>query len=203
MILLNQMKKYLKTIQDNRAFTLVETLIALSIFTLSVLALMFVSSQGISDTASAKNKIIATYLAQEGIEYMRNMRDTYILYSASSSAGFSAFNTKLTAPTALCDQPDHPNGCYFDNQNLNYSDETMPITDTPMTACASSCPILLYDSATGKYNYATGDTSDFIRRIQSIQLNANETKVFVTVYWIQGSGTAHITFSESLFNWLE
>ena len=67
-----------------RGFTLVETLIAISIFTVSLLGIMSVLASGIADTNYAKRKMTATYLAQEGIEYMRNMRDTYVLYPGSS-----------------------------------------------------------------------------------------------------------------------
>ncbi|PIZ86896.1 hypothetical protein COX93_02875, partial [Candidatus Nomurabacteria bacterium CG_4_10_14_0_2_um_filter_30_12] len=53
-----------------RGFTLVETLVAISIFTVSVISLMSVLSSGITGTKFANNKIIAGYLAQEGIEYV-------------------------------------------------------------------------------------------------------------------------------------
>src|SRR3989344_755955 len=111
MILLNQMiKKYFKKVNKSRGFTrlvdlgdailsrtksaspklttgftLVETLIAVSIFSFSILALMAVLFQGISDTGYAKKKMIAGYLAQEGIEYIRNKRDYYVLYPANRS----------------------------------------------------------------------------------------------------------------------
>jgi type II secretory pathway pseudopilin PulG len=76
------MKKFLK--QKNKAFTLVETLVAISIFTISILGLISVLASGISDTGYAKKKISATYLAQEGIEYTRNIRDTHVLYGGST-----------------------------------------------------------------------------------------------------------------------
>jgi hypothetical protein len=38
--------------------------------------MMSVLSSGLSDTNNAKKKMVATFLAQEGIEYMRNIRDT-------------------------------------------------------------------------------------------------------------------------------
>lgn len=66
-------------------FTLVETLIALSIFTVSILGLMSILATGISNTGYAKRKVAAEYLAQEGIEYVRNLRDTTVLYDATSS----------------------------------------------------------------------------------------------------------------------
>lgn len=192
------MKKITKL---NKGFTLVETLIAISIFTMSILALLVVLSQGISNTIYAKTKIIGSYLAQEGTEYTRNMRDTFVLYSASSQAGWDAFNSKLT--NASCEGA---NGCFFDDRNVSFADTTMPMTDLIFTACSSStCPngALLYNSLTGKYNYVSGVNSGFIRKIRISQVSANETKVFSTVSWTQGSGTYSINFSESLYNWIE
>ncbi len=65
-------------------FTLVETLVAVSIFSLSILGLMSILASGVSNTNYAKQKMTASYLAQEGIEHARNIRDTHVLYDASS-----------------------------------------------------------------------------------------------------------------------
>lgn len=63
----------------NKGFTLLETLVAVAIFTVSILALLSILSSGISSTNYAKRKIAATYLAQQGVEYIRNQRDNYII----------------------------------------------------------------------------------------------------------------------------
>src|SRR3989344_5252969 len=92
------MKKLFK--QKNKAFTLVETLVAISIFTVSLLGIMSVLASGISSTNYAKQKMIASYLAQEGIEYVRNIRDTNVLYSVNGGwNGFrNASDTSITPP---------------------------------------------------------------------------------------------------------
>jgi len=89
-------------------FTLVETLIAIAIFSVSIVALMSVLAQGISDTGYARKKTVAGYLAQEGIEYIRNMRDSYVLYNKQTSKTWTQFETKLTS----CNQT---NKCGFDS----------------------------------------------------------------------------------------
>lgn len=186
--------------KKNSGFTLVETLVAISIFTMSILALLSILSQGISNTNYAKRKIIASYLAQEGIEYMRNMRDTFVLYDGTSSQnGWTNFNNKLvnvSCPT---------NGCYFDDQNLDYNSHSQQMVSVAtLFDCNASCPTLLYDANTGSYNYnISGVDSGFIRKIKVTQINADETKVLSTVYFTQGSGNYNITFSEDLFNWVE
>ncbi len=190
-----------KVDKSSRGFTLIETFVAISIFTMSILALLIVLGQGIANTNYAKQKMIASYLAQEGIEYMRNLRDTFVLYEAAGSqAGWDAFNTKIApAPNTLCGSG---NGCYFNDQNLDYDNHSQPMTGIALTACNPSCPPLLYNENTGKYGYAMGLNSNFIRKINVAQA-ANQTKIFSTVSWTQGSGVYNIVFSESLFNWIE
>jgi len=192
------MKNFIR--QKNKGFTLVETLIALAIFSVSILGLMTVLSQGISDTTYAKRKNIATYLAQEGIEYMRNIRDTYVLYSEDGSIGWDAFKTKLISSPAKCHLD---NGCYFDDQDLNYDNQVQPIAGIYMIECGATCASLLYDSNTGQYNYVTGDNSGFVRKIQVDLISGDELGISSTVSWTQGSGTYQITFYENLFRWVE
>jgi len=92
-------------LQRSGGFTLVETLVAIAIFTTSILALMSVLASGISNTNYAKKKITAAYLAQEGIEYVRNMRDTDILLKGSTD-GWNSFMTKSAGGISYPVDPD-------------------------------------------------------------------------------------------------
>jgi Tfp pilus assembly protein PilV len=178
------MTRFLK--QKNKGFTLIEAMVSISLFTLSILALMSVLASSLAGTNYAKQKVIASYLGQEGIEYLRNMRDTAALYNATSGqAGWNAFKT--TANGASCDV----RGCYISNMAL--------------VSCNLSgvCPNLLYDSTTSTYGYTSGADSGFNRKVQVTHINANQTRVVSTVTWRQGSGTYSVVFSEILFNWIE
>ncbi len=191
---------------SQRGFTLVETLLALSIFSISVLSMMIVLSKGISDTDYAQNKIIATYLAQEGIETMRNMRDTYILYSTPVGAGWATFLGRLAG--ANCNA-NSGQGCFYNDENLVFTDPAQPITNpsyVPLNGCNANCPMLLYSSTTGKYNYASGGVSSgFRRKITSSTagLGLDEVKISSTVYFTHKSTTYNVTITENLFNWAE
>src|SRR3989338_9028817 len=58
-----------------RGFTIVESLVAIAVFTVGISAAIFVIQQSFTVGSRVKNKIIAAYLAQEGIEVIRNIRD--------------------------------------------------------------------------------------------------------------------------------
>ena len=191
------------SLRSKRGFTLVESLVAISIFSVSIVALMVALGQGISDTGQAKKKEIAAYLAQEGIEYVRNMRDTFVLYDAGGAqTGWTNFTSNLIDASAC----QSANGCYINADSLNYSDNTQPMIDINPIACSgSTCSngALLYNSSTGKYGFS-GITSGYTRKIWITPASPiNEVKVFSRVSWTQGSGNYSLTFSENLFNWIE
>lgn len=187
------MKEFFKN--NNKGFTLVEALVAISIFTVSILGLLSVLSQGIADTSYAKQKVVATYLAEEGIEYIRNMRDTFVLFDPDGhDDGWGEFKTKLLS--ASCDAGE---GCYFDDSELDYTESGQPMTQIAVDSCNGSCPPILY--TTGRYSITNGPPSGYTRKIQLEEISDQEVKVTSTVYWTQGSGDYNISFSENLYNW--
>lgn len=193
-----------RVISSSKGFTLVETLVSLAIFSVAILALLVVLTQNLSDTNNSKRKIIASYLAEEGIEYMRNMRDTHTLYTVPALTGWNNFYTKVVgAGNQICAQA-QSRGCYFADLSAgDYANNVQPMASLVIVACGQSCPALLYDGTQGKYNYNTGTASGFIRKITVIPISANEMKVVSTVYWDQGPNTYSVVFSDSLFNWVE
>ena len=184
-------------------FTLVESLVAISIFTLTLLVMMAALGKSLSDTISTKQKMTAEYLAQEGIEYMRNLRDTYMLYdSGGPQTGWDNFRSRLA--TANCNILSA--GCYFDDQNIDYTSANMPMIALSILPCndtTCSANPLWYNS--GKYGYVSsgGVNSGFTRKIVLDTNDSNTAKIYSYVYWAQGSGTYNISFSETLFKWTE
>jgi len=208
MINLNKQKN------KTNGFTLVETLVALFIFSLAVLTVMAVLSQGIKSTSYVKNKVVAEYLAQEGIEYFRNMRDTYSLYSEgkdkkeetkeetekeeateSKNMGWNSFLQKLK--TSGCE-----NGCYFGNDVKEFFGNQ--ITTTWIDSCSAElCPRFRFNQETGVYGYIEGEESIFSRKMIINQINDDSIYVISEVTFNEG-GTAHtISLAEGLFNWIE
>lgn len=166
-----------------------ETLVAISIFSMSILGLMSVLAQGISNINYAKQRMVAEYLAQEGIEYVRNMRDTYTLYDAvSGQEGWNDFKTKFAPCIATT--------CGLDME-VDALDAGAVFQCPP-----GSCDLYLLGAAYGTGTYG-GTNSGFRRRIQIAQTTADEMEVYVRVDWTQGAGNKEVLVSETIFNWVE
>ncbi|HAS80778.1 MAG: Type 4 fimbrial biogenesis protein PilV [Candidatus Nomurabacteria bacterium GW2011_GWE1_32_28] len=172
-------------------FTLVETLVAIAIFTISLISLMSILGSSISNTRFANNKNIAGYLAQEGIEYIRNMRDTYALTGVNNAWG--NFRTKLVSCNSSGGE------CGF-NTSLY-----IPLDSNFIEKCTSDPDICKVYLDNGNYNTnLTGSDSGFTRKIWVNVIDQDkEIKIYSEVEWTQGSGTYNVTFSENLFNWIK
>lgn len=62
-----------------QAFTLVETLVSITILTIAISGPLSVALFASSHAKDTKNKMIATWLAEENIEILRNKRDTVFI----------------------------------------------------------------------------------------------------------------------------
>lgn len=190
-------------------FTIVETLVALSIFSLSVTALIVVAGQGISNTGSAGSKITADYLAQEGVEIIRNMRDTALIsiINKKQQNAWSGFignvqpytNTKPSYSVPI----DGISDC-ISFSGINKFCTVSFIGGPNISPCPGLlCPNLTYDKSSGSYGYIYATQTPF-QRVISVTYpswpNTDEIKVDSTVYFgtnLQQS----VTYSENMFNW--
>src|SRR3989338_4227944 len=75
-----------------RGFTIVESLVAIAVFTVGISAAIFVIQQSFTVGSRVKNKIIAAYLAQEGIEVIRNIRDRNWMQGKVYNVDATCFN---------------------------------------------------------------------------------------------------------------
>ncbi|MBP9802925.1 MAG: prepilin-type N-terminal cleavage/methylation domain-containing protein [Candidatus Pacebacteria bacterium] len=184
-------------------FTLVETLVAISIFTIALIGMLNITGGTISDTNYAKDKLVANYLASEGIEYIRNLRDTYNLYEANGWDGFLSH-------IKVC-KVENKTGCYINPRNIDFNNQTQPMKSLEVNECAGGvCPNLYYepDLAIYKYNYISGNLTSFSRKIfieelPTQNLQDKEIKVTSTVSFVAGRRSSSVTFTTYLKNWNE
>ena len=68
-------KTKVRKVSDNRGFTLIETLIAIAIFSIGILAVASMQIAAINNNASARMRTEATILASEKVEELMSLED--------------------------------------------------------------------------------------------------------------------------------
>ncbi len=74
-LLINMIKN---TFTNKRGFTLIETLVAISILMIAIAGPLTVAHKGYTSSIDAKNQSIAINLAQEGMEYLNFVKDNKV-----------------------------------------------------------------------------------------------------------------------------
>ena len=175
--------------QLHKGFTLIETLVAISILVLSVTGAFAAAQKGLSSSTYSKNQIIAFYLADEGIEVIRNLRDQNALNGLNSSSNW------LTGIAQ-----NGSDQCYF-NKKCTVDAVNNTLTQCPGGFSSANCPILL-QSPNGFYGYTPGWTNTiFTREVGLTSISPDEISVLVHVTWQQGAITRQFDVRENMMNW--
>ena len=162
------------SIKIKRGFTLMEVLVAIFLITVGVLGAMALVNQTTTFTQGTSSRLVAAYLAQEGIEIVRNIRDSNFLKIHKGEAGVN-WDTGLTGCTGGCE--------------ADYNDSVLISADRYLKIDA------------GFYNYDSGLDTPFKRKITITPDGSDILKVSVEVSW-QERGRAHqVTAQENLYQW--
>ena len=184
------MKKFFKS---QKGFTVLESIVAISILSLSISGVFAAVQQGLSQNIMAKNQIIAFYLAQEGAEILRNRRDSNQIFIVDTLDVYSRHWL-----SGIAENVNDP--CYFDKvcraDAINLS-----LTSCGTKTSGANCPNLKQDSSS-RYGYASGNDTVFRREIRLEQINQNEIEVRVDVFWTKGIFQRQFTAKTYLFNWV-
>jgi len=175
--------------ENQKGFTIIELMI--SIFVLTIAIIGAYNAFTIMDllTSNSMDRFTAAYLAQEGVEIIRNIRDTNWLEGVSWTDGLD----------------DCASGCEVDYKT--FGDEFTPLSPYVET-------LLLVDE-TGFYNYESGEETKFKRKvtITPLQTAGEENdilKVEVEVFWsgtksmiyyLNSEAEESIKAEEYLYNW--
>jgi prepilin-type N-terminal cleavage/methylation domain-containing protein len=170
--------------KSQKGFTLAELLIAIFVLTTGIIGIYIAIQQSISVITYSYSRLTAAYLAQEGIEIIRNIKDTNLLEKRSDSS--NPWNENLEAGDWEAE--------YSQVQNI----------DPALYSCPSPCDfnaLRFLRLNGGFYNYASGDRTKFKRKISITRVGDDILKVQVTIYW-QGRQKVHnLILQENLYNW--
>jgi Tfp pilus assembly protein PilV len=163
----------------NKSFTLIETIVAIFILTTGILALSSLISYFISTSSISSQRLVAAYLAQEGIEIVRNIRD-----SAYISGDASNWNNVTSTCSAGCSNFDYRSSKIPDNENCSGKNFLNLVGN--FYQCSDFSPIQLQ------------------RTVTTTQIfNPNGVKVKVEVTWRERGRLHSLKAEENFYNWRE
>ena len=170
---------------DNKGFTLVEFLITISVVSVGIVGALISIQQGIVAIDYAENKLTGAMLAQEGVEIIKNIRDTnliennYVVATAwNEGLGVGDFEVGYNNLTLV--QPACSPSCDYDSSQLRF----------------------LRLSNGEHYNYSSGPNTAFKRKISITQIGSEQYDVDVVVYWRKrGGGNYEIILKQYLYAW--
>ena len=171
------------TAKPRRGFTLIETLVAISVLLLSLAGPLSIASSALRNAHFARDEVTAYYLAQEAIEYVRAIRDQNFLSNRPWLQGLD--ETSAVSCIGV--------NCSVDIPNFTHA------------LCGTTCPFLKISASGGLYNQSSGEDSIYRREFTLSRVDGadEEATISVTVTW-QTNGLARaFIISENIFHWLK
>jgi prepilin-type N-terminal cleavage/methylation domain-containing protein len=166
-------------------FTLIETLIALFILVLAVSAPLSLAYQSIQSSRTTTGNVLAFYLAQEALEYIKNWRNDNVNQTPPKQwdDGIS------TVCASFCDiditKPNYPSAVNQCTPGNNHN----------------SCGYLQYDAASNLYEVQNGVSENELKRsVQWNAINGYEAVVTVLVTWTVNGVDYEYELSERMYD---
>ena len=171
---------------SSQGFTIIETLVALTIFTTSILAIIVMTPGSVSAINLTKNKLTASYLAQEGIDLVRAYRD----------------NGNLVGQDVLTDVLSHENVC-GDTSGQGCVVDIDPASGSivALQCQPGGCDALGINPDGGFWHQQSQTPSIFTRKITVIANTPPDFVVTSLVTWSQGGQPHTVQYQTNLTNW--
>lgn len=189
--------------------TLIESIVSISLLCFAVAGPMTLAAHSIKASGAARSEMIATHLAEEGLEVVHSMRD-----NASADDNTAPKTAWMTSVFANCDIT---YGCVVDPTSHSASNVWNTVAPLPLQECASACgnaSIVYVNPATGLYRQQLSGplgapfvATPFRRTVTLVGVDNVATPVrqvrvtSVVTYPGYGGKTQTISLSEDLYNW--
>jgi prepilin-type N-terminal cleavage/methylation domain-containing protein len=176
--------------QEHKGFTLVETLVAITILTVAIVGPMYTIRSSLLTSYTARDKMIATSLAQESIEHIRARRDDNYLYTTVNGVGSRDWNYSLDNLSCYSTSAGNANYCTTDSSQDN------------IVPCIGQCGKLSISPNKLYTQQSVGTTTTFTRRVQMYEATPNEIRITVIVDWTTNTQPYSVTVTGVIYNWL-
>lgn len=189
--------------KKNRGFALMEVIVALFLITTGIIGSYVLINSSISSTTLASHRFTAAYLAQEGVELVRNIRDTNWLQGGVWDEGLLGCGDG-NGDSITC-TGDVSDGCIADytvsgQAGIDLSDsDSYPPSTGPYTG--QFLQLDQPDPADNWYSYLDGTDTKFKRQINIDTSTFGMLQVCVWVGWTERGIFHNIAVRENLYDW--
>lgn len=171
-------------------FSLVETLVAITLLLVVIVGPMSISSSAARSTSYASEQVIAFFLAQEGAEIAQKARDDLLLrnFLDSSDANYEPTpwaDFVNSASAGLYDQCFTVSGC-----GLELNTNSSGSLKNPVLCSGSNCDLYFNDAGNrSRYTHSSvgASSTPYTRVIYMTETANREVQVTSRVYWRTGS----------------
>ena len=160
---------------------MVEALVAIAVLLMAIIGPLTIASDSLRTASSTRDEVTAYYLADEGMETIRNDRDTNTLSALNWLGDLSHPSTYIGQCVGVSCTVDAP-------QNT-------------INVCSGTCPALKYDSVNGWYTYQSGSASIFTRTINITSLSTHEIEVAITITWAEHNVPYTYSVRDNFLDW--
>lgn len=186
--------------KTNSGFTLIETMIAVSILALAVAGPLVTASRALVAANTARDQLTASYLAQEAVEYVRLMRDnTFLETRAGGGSSADAWANFVSGSLAGSITACRASACTLDPARAMGTGSGFALA-----ACsgASCTPLYLANGIyTQQSNIAGATQTLFTRTVQATDVSATDERITATVTWNSHGTQFTITVTDHLTPW--
>lgn len=180
---------------SSRAFTLVETMVAIAILAVALVGPFIAVQNALRASYIARDQLIASQLAQEGMEYLRFIRDNNYLNSRDWLDGFTDATRNLCFSATETSPSGH---CTLDPKLGDFHQTSAAMVEHASVAAAPSLAL----DAQRVYTQSAGSETPFKRTVQIVTLSDTEIRATVTVSWVTVGQTYSVVVVDILQDWL-
>lgn len=159
--------------QKEKGFTLMEIIVAMFVFSIGLVAILGLATMSLRASTTSKLRLIAAGLAQEGMELVRDVRNS---------------------------NSDWDNWEWYGSRATSTSQDYLVQYDDSVLLTYAETPLKL-NSGTGLYQYDSGNDTQFYRKVTLTKVSSHEVKVLVEVKWSSQGQWHYLIAEDRLWKW--
>ncbi|MDP3988757.1 MAG: type II secretion system protein [bacterium] len=189
--------------RKSRGFTLLETMVAISILLTALGGPFVVTQVGLRTARKASQELVASNLAQEGIEYIRYIRDTNPFMNKSWLTLLQGSPNDCVADL----ESDNAKTCVVDAIQNNIYDSPDSQFACVLAGDVFSCPFIRFNADSGFYGYEDNDDETIYHRAVHMKISRMhngdpvEVQVVSEVGWEDQGDKRTIRIEEYITDW--